>query len=259
MRNIGKNSRLRALIASLVFFWPQASFARIIGTNPTGTSADTWCEGGRVRAATTVNATELCIDSSGNFIPTTNNSQQLGTSSLQYSDLETTNINSGGASLTIGTGAGNTLTQGTAGTTNSSGKGGAAASQSSNLGLTIYTPYQVGTSQTANLGIYSSTTIPVNSSFEMLLSSGVTGITLTSTPNIATTTVVGTGIVGIPNGTLLVLGSTAAAIIQLQDNTALAGSQIKAYNGAATISISSSSSASFIFSSVDSFWHQIAR
>lgn len=66
--------------------------ARLIGTNPTGASADIWCSGGRLRGSTVVANTEDCIDSSGNFVPTTTANQTLGTSSLSWSNVYTTQL-----------------------------------------------------------------------------------------------------------------------------------------------------------------------
>lgn len=54
-------------------------YARITGTNPTGASADIHCVG--------PDGAETCTDSSGNFIPTTDNDATLGTSSLRFSDV----------------------------------------------------------------------------------------------------------------------------------------------------------------------------
>lgn len=70
--------------------------ARIIGTNPTGVSSDLWCNGGRIRGNTTILATEICQDSSGNWIPTNNATQNLGTSALNWGTIFTqTQTNSG--------------------------------------------------------------------------------------------------------------------------------------------------------------------
>jgi len=50
--------------------------ARLTGTDP---GTDVWCDG--------INGAEVCIDSSGNFIPTTTNDATLGTSSLYWAGI----------------------------------------------------------------------------------------------------------------------------------------------------------------------------
>lgn len=66
----------------------ELSEARIIGTNPTGALSDLWCNGGRIQAVAgainVIAGTEICQDSSGNWIPTTNGTQNLGTQALQW-------------------------------------------------------------------------------------------------------------------------------------------------------------------------------
>lgn len=54
--------------------------ARLTGTNPTGASADVACWGPK--------SSEICVDSSGNIIPTTTATQSLGSSSLQFKNLQ---------------------------------------------------------------------------------------------------------------------------------------------------------------------------
>lgn len=56
----------------------RSAFARLTGTNPTGASADAWCVG--------KTAKEVCVDASGNVIPTTTNVGALGTSSLKWTN-----------------------------------------------------------------------------------------------------------------------------------------------------------------------------
>lgn len=53
--------------------------ARITGANPVGNQSDTWCVG--------KSADEVCVDASGNFVPTTTSTATLGTSGLQWQSL----------------------------------------------------------------------------------------------------------------------------------------------------------------------------
>lgn len=53
--------------------------ARITGVNPVGTSADEFCVGKK--------SFEVCVDYLGNWLPTTNNTQSLGTSALNFSNV----------------------------------------------------------------------------------------------------------------------------------------------------------------------------
>ncbi len=122
------------------------------------------------------------------------------------------------------------------------------------LGLLSFASTQVGTGGSQNLGINISTTIPVSSSYEVLLSSGA-NILLTSTPNISTTTVVG-GTVGIADGTILVISSTGAATISLQDNGTLSGSQLEL--GAASRAITAKKTLTLIFNAALSSWLELA-
>ena len=57
-------------------------YARITGTNPTGASADIWCVG--------PSGAEVCVDSSGNVIPTTTNDTDLGPTSLVWNEVHMT-------------------------------------------------------------------------------------------------------------------------------------------------------------------------
>ena len=50
--------------------------ARLTGTNPTGSSADAFCVGRKTY--------EVCIDYLGNVVPTTANTQTLGTAALPW-------------------------------------------------------------------------------------------------------------------------------------------------------------------------------
>ena len=53
-------------------------YARITGTQPT--NADIWCVG--------PSGAEVCVDASGNTVPTTDNDAASGTSSLRWSDVQ---------------------------------------------------------------------------------------------------------------------------------------------------------------------------
>lgn len=115
---------------------------------------------------------------------------------------------------------------------------------------------QFGTGSGGVLGVYASSTVPVGSgstSFVTMIGSN-TAITLTSTPTISTMNALGTAIAG---GTYVVLQTTASSIL-LQDNGTLSNSLLRTFN-AANVTVSSNSSVSFMFNSIDGFWHQIAR
>ncbi len=76
---------MRTLLGSLLLFVGLLASihsvqARLVGTNP---GTDIECHGGTPNQA----ANELCHDASGNFIPTTTNTQALGASSLVFSGL----------------------------------------------------------------------------------------------------------------------------------------------------------------------------
>lgn len=66
------------LLAGLALL-PMSAIARVTGTSPTGTSADIWCAG--------PSGAEVCVDSSGNLIPTTDDDADLGTPALQFRHL----------------------------------------------------------------------------------------------------------------------------------------------------------------------------
>ena len=64
------------LALSLSVFLAGSSFARLTGDPPS--TADAWCSG--------ASGAEICVDGSGNVIPTTDNDGSLGTTSLQFKD-----------------------------------------------------------------------------------------------------------------------------------------------------------------------------
>ena len=166
-------------------------YARIVGTNPTGGSADEICNGGRIRGNTVIAATEDCQDFNGDFIPTG------------------TTVNSGwNQSLGISAFPWYQLYLGAGGVTNS--------------GLVVTSPTQVGTTGNG-FGIFASTTIPVSASYEVLFPNNGSALVITATPSIATTTAPG---VPYAPGTQLILDSTSTLPISLQTNSSLAGSDV---------------------------------
>ncbi len=118
--------------------------------------------------------------------------------------------------------SGATMVQATAGTSTLLTPG-TAATASTVLGFDNTPSIALGTSG-QNTGVNISTVIPVNGSYETVISSGGP-IVLTSLPTIATTTVVG-GSTLIPDGTFLVITSTSTNGITLQSNGNLAGTQL---------------------------------
>ena len=67
---------LAVVLLVLVVCSPTNIFARLTGQT---TQRDQWCTG--------VSGAEVCVDSSGNFIPTTDDDTDLGTSALQWKDV----------------------------------------------------------------------------------------------------------------------------------------------------------------------------
>ncbi len=202
--------------------------ARLTGTNPTGASAAETCFGKK--------SAEACIDASGNVIPTTGSSQDLGSSAHPWNNVYSVTATNTGSQ-----------TNGTAGTMNAAGTGGTAGSLNTVNGVQVFT-------KVAITGIVVSTTIPVNSSYESLLSTGSTVI-LTSVPNISTTTVIN-GSTLLPSGTYLVLSSTAAGGVTFQDAGTLTGSQLQL--GAATRTVTQYKTLTLIWDATDGFWREIS-
>lgn len=58
--------------------------ARLTGTNPTGSSADAFCVGPK--------SSEVCLATGGHFLPTTNNTQNLGSATLAWNTVYATTI-----------------------------------------------------------------------------------------------------------------------------------------------------------------------
>lgn len=88
-----------ALVLALPF---NIAEARIIGTNPTGSSSDLWCNGGRISGNTTLSSSEICQDSSGNWIPTTTATQDLGTPTLKWRNLVISGTTTSGSQTIAG-------------------------------------------------------------------------------------------------------------------------------------------------------------
>lgn len=226
----------RAVAAGAVLFVFNASAsARITGVNPTGAAADTFCVG-------PVGA-EVCMDYLGDVIPTTNLDATIGTTNFYWNSVYA-------SSATLPGG----VTLGTVGALNATGLSGSAASQTTTNGITVYKPYRVGTG-TGSLGVYSSTSIPVAATYETVISSGLSSCSITAVPSIATATVVG-GATSLPNGTFLVLSSTAGAGVILQDEGTLTGSKLQL--GAATREVKVYKTLTLVYDALDGYWREIS-
>lgn len=89
------------LLLSILGVLSVASYSRIIGTNPTGSKSDLWCNGGRIRGGTSILLTEDCQDYQGNWIPTTASTSTLGTSALPWLNLYATTVTPGSGGVVI--------------------------------------------------------------------------------------------------------------------------------------------------------------
>ncbi len=252
-------NRILALVFAVIAFLPGAASARLIPnasgnafnltTNPP--TADLWCNGGQVLGNGTVKAyTELCQDSTGSLLPTST----LGTQNLGSSTFPFATIYSAAATIT------GSDTAGTVGVANVSGStyvvtGAVAATQSIVNGLTVLGKAAIGTADTAAGGVWVSSCIPVLSSYETVISSGAASVTLTSTPSISTSTIVG-GTNILTSGTYLVLSSTAAAGVIFQDDGTLSGSKLQL--GAATREVKIYKTLVLIYDAADGFWREIS-
>ena len=98
---------------------PRFSQARIVGQ--TSSMADTWCVG--------PSGAEVCVDSTGDFLPTTTGVASLGTASLKWTTLYTGSMSTGANTVTGNETVGGTL--GVTGTTTLS-----SATASGTLGVT---------------------------------------------------------------------------------------------------------------------------
>lgn len=216
MKKLSQLVGLSAFVLLAMLLWQGRADARIAGTQPS--SADIFCVG--------PSGTEACLDASANFVPTTARSGALGTSSLPWS-----NVASQAGSFT-------TLT--------------VASPTVSNI-LTL-SKTAIGSATGAGTGIWISTTIPVTSSYETLISSQG-NITITSLPSISTGPTVGVDL-EFPTGTFLILSSTSTDSVTLQDAGTLSGSQLQL--GAATRAISKYKTLMLIYDATDHFWREIA-
>jgi hypothetical protein len=190
---------------------PVRIYARSTGTNPGQTSPDTWCVGRR--------GFEVCVDRSGNILPTTTDNQTSGTSSLEWNGVFT-------KAITVGSGG--STNAGTSSVTGNLTLGAASS--------LITTPATVQSVQ------WSTQTITPSSSFILIGSTG--NITLVGTQTISTTTAV--------NGQFITILSTAATIT-LQDDTTLAGSGLELGSNT-SITVSTAIARNFMFSSGISRW-----
>ncbi len=77
MKSISKLFGRVVALALVLAFGASALFARVTPPAPARTAPDTWCVG-RVGA-------EVCVDYSGNLVPTSDDDTTLGTSSLSWS------------------------------------------------------------------------------------------------------------------------------------------------------------------------------
>ncbi len=227
----------------MVYLATAMAHARIAATNPT--NPDAWCVyGGSGQAGSSVTGAETCVDYSGNIVPTVTATQTLGTSLLYWSNIYAVSETVSGAQTT-----------GSVGTADAAGKGNAtlptALTVSGNIDLT---PAQIGSASGATTGIWVSTTIPVISGYEILLSSG-SNLLMTSVPTISTRTVPGTGAL-IPNGTMLVLTSTSSAVITLQSGGTLTNSGLRL--GAATRAITIGNQLTLIWNATIGQWVEAA-
>lgn len=112
----------------------------------------------------------------------------------------------------------------------------------------------VGSAGTAAAGVYLSTTIPATSPYESIVSSSPNAGSMTSTPTIATVTVVGGG-TNLTDGTVLTVFSTSSVVLRLVDNDTLSGSLLEL--GAPNRPISASNSVTLIFDGIRGKWYEL--
>lgn len=203
----------------------------------TPTNPDAWSTfGGGCYSGGNVTGCEVAVDYSGNIVPTVTNAQTLGSSSLAWSSVySVTATNTGNE------------TNGTAGTMNATGIGGTAAAQSTVVGVQVF-------GKVAITGVVSSTCIPVNSSYETIMSTSNGAVDITATPSISTTTVT-FGSTELPSGTYLVLSSTGSSGAVFYDNGTLSGSQLEL--GAASRTVTQYDTLTLIYDATDHKWREI--
>lgn len=233
-----------ALLAALVLNICVPVMARN-GPGNDASAPDGWCvfaPNSTRNSSGAITNGEVCVDYNGNLVPGySSTSQDLGTATYPWDNVQTASINSNGLAVTIGgaiTGSGALTSAGTL-----------TASGPFVMSKAFYSVPKVGS------------TIPALTSVVYLTTSSAAGtIAMVGTPTISTTTTA-IGLTGIPDGQFMVLASTLTGSYKftLSDNAATAGSQLALYYGSSTVQVSSNSSVSFIFSSSDSLWHQISR
>ncbi len=243
---------LGVLLSLTIFVLPLSIQAREVNSDPTHPDAVSFHGGDPTcYSAGYVAGCEIAVDQTGNIVPTVTGAQTLGSSTLLYS-----NIYSAAANITANTVTGASVL-GTAGATPRLGSGGTAATATTIKGIEVLTPYQEGTSDAVGFGVTASTIIPVNSSHIKVIADGAgSAVTLTSTPNISTTTVVG-GSTLIADGTIIIITSTATVLdaVIFQSSGALAGSQLQL--GLGTRSIWSAHNMGLIFDSASKCWKEL--
>ncbi len=244
------NRFLALVVAAAVALLPGAAHARLI-PNASGNSfnlttnpptADLWCNGGQIHGNSVTAYTEICQDYLGDFLPTsTSGTQTLGSSTFPWLSVYTQGLTNTGSA-----------TNGANGSTSAGGTGGTAATQIINSGLQVF-------GKVAIAGINVSTVVPVNSSYETVVSSGG-NLVITATPSISTTTIVqAAGVLGteLPSGTYLVLSSTSSTGgVTFQDAGTLSGSQLQL--GASTRLVDQYNTLVLIYDATDHFWREIS-
>ena len=209
---------IRAALIGLLSGCPQLALARLTGTAPA--TADIFCVG--------PSGAEACVDSSGGFLPTTDNDAALGTSSLRWSDVQTLDLTVGD-DLTV--------------------------SDISNIDTLGLTKTALGSGQSTVAGIYTATTVVVTSSYMSLISSGTSDVLLNSTPSVSTGPST-TAVANWASGTLVIFTSTSSAGVIFQDEGTLTGSRLQL--GAATRLVNRYDILTLIYDATDNFWREVS-
>lgn len=220
------------------------SLAREINSNPARQDAVSFHGGNPAcYSAGYVSGCEVAVDDLGNFLPTVSNAQDLGTSALPFRALYLAGAESAG----------------TAGTMNSAGTGGTAATSSVVNGLSVLGLTQIGLNDAATVGggVTASTTVPVNSSYEQVIGGCAGACTLTSKPEISTTTIIG-GTTLIPTGTLLTITSSATVTDAVIFTSSATGTFTGVALGAATRSVYAGHVLSLIFNAALDCWLELS-
>ena len=181
----------------------------------------------------------------------------LVTTTLTATTATITRLTVGSLTLTTMTASGYSVTNATATVFRASTATLGAATMSLAVVNTrlVLTQSAVGTGGTGTTGVHTSTTIPVTTPFETVISSGLL-ILMAATPTVATTTAV-SGPTALAGGTLLILTSTSATGgLIFQDEGTLTGSLLQL--GAATRTVDQHNTLVLIFDSVAGYWKEIA-